>query len=174
MIILLGEGCQISWDIEKLQINKGKTGLFEWFLSVKFSDINKILSKLANNQPLTMTHQDIHSRDLFMDETDIRSTHFQSHLFVETINRRAARLISNIKSQEYIIFIRYEHGQYVTTSEDIELFHSYIMQINPDCQYKLILFKAVDTNPTIQNDHLLHLSPNEKINLVNIISDIYV
>lgn len=53
LIILLGEGCQISWDIEKIQkeyslevFDKGKTSLFEWFLSVKFSDINKIMLKL--------------------------------------------------------------------------------------------------------------------------------
>jgi hypothetical protein len=172
MIILFGEGCQISWDIEKLKINKGKTGLFEWFLSVKFSDINKIMSKLANNEQLIMTRQNEFPNDIFMDETNIRSTHFKSHLFVDTINRRAARLISNIKSENYLIFIRYEHCEYTTTLEDIELFHSYIIQINPNCQYKLLLFKALDTNPTLIHDNLIHLSPKDKINLLNILSDL--
>jgi hypothetical protein len=149
MIILFGEGCQISWDIEKLKINKVKTGLFEWFLSVKFSDINKIMSKLANNEQLIMTRQNEFPNDI-----------------------RAARLISNIKSENYLIFIRYEHCEYTTTLEDIELFHSYIMQINPNCQYKLLLFKALDTNPTLIHDNLIHLSPKDKINLLNILSDL--
>ena len=43
VIILLGEGCQISWDFDKLGIDKSRS-IFEWFLSVKFTDILYIIN----------------------------------------------------------------------------------------------------------------------------------
>lgn len=160
----MGDSCQINWDIEKLNIDKGPTGLFEWYLSVKFSDINKIMSKLAKNQRLIMTRQKDYS-DCFLDETNIRSVHFNNDLFVEMINRRAARLISNIKSDQFLLFIRYENEAYITMHEDIELFNSYIHEINPNCNYKLLLFKANDINPTLKAEHLIHRDRKDKEDL---------
>ena len=168
MLVLLGDSCQINWDIEKLNIDNGPTGLFEWYLSVKFSDINKIMSKLVKNEQLIMTSQ-AGFGDVFLDETDIRSAHFGKEKYVEMINRRAGRLINNIKSDEFVIFIRHENIGYVTTQEDVDLFNSYVRQINPNCQYRLLLFKADDNNPTLTADNLIHYSVNDKNNLSSIL-----
>ena len=56
-IILLGEGCQISWDFDKLDIKKSRS-IFEWFLSVKFTDILYIIKKIATRQDLKVDSGD--------------------------------------------------------------------------------------------------------------------
>lgn len=138
IIILLGEGCQISWDFDKLEIEKTRS-IFEWFLSVKFTDLLYIIKKLSVGETLKVTHQNVYPGNLFMDETDIRTTHYSESDLEQVLKRRGDRFINHVKSNEKILFVRYEHAEYSTTEDDIHEFNTLIRGINPECQYNLLL-----------------------------------
>ena len=145
LIILLGEGCQVSWDIDKLYTDKDKPrSIFEWFLSIKFTDILTIINKLHIGEELEVTRRENDSDNLFMDHTDIRTTHFSKSELYEILKRRGKRFIDQVKSDEDILFIRYEHPEYITTQDDLQQFETLIKQINPECMYNLLLFTAYD------------------------------
>lgn len=135
-IILLGEGCQVSWDLEILKL-KGSTSLFEWFLSVKFSDINIIIEKIINDEEILITNG--MNGNIFLDTTEIRSSHYTEENFKEILLRRKNRFIEQVKSGKQILFIRKEHAYYDTTEGDIIEFKNLIEKINPACDYKFLL-----------------------------------
>lgn len=145
IVILLGEGCQITWDFDKLKIEKWRS-VFEWFLSVKFTDLLYVIKKLSLGETLKVTHQNIYPGNLFLDDTDIRTTHYSESDLEQVLKRRGDRFIADVKSNEKILFVRYEHPEYSTTREDVFEFNRLIEEINPECQYKLLLF----ANPSKQ------------------------
>ena len=171
IIILLGEGCQISWDVEKLKLDKNRS-IFEWFLSVKFPDILHIIKKLSCDEELEITTQEKYKDNLFMDNTDIRSTHYSHTNLKEILKRRGKRFIDDVKSNEKILFIRYEHCEYATTENDIKEFDTLIKNINPECNYNLLIFANVNkTNLLNYNlkDNLpyRHVLYNNKIEILD-------
>jgi hypothetical protein len=170
-LILLGEGCQISWDVEKLEQKKDATGLFEWFLSVKFSDINYILRKICNND-IIRPWKKVGFSDVFMDETDIRTTHIKYNEFEETVNRRAKRMIEFIKNSDRILFIRHEHSSKYTEIEEIEEFVNIIKEINKECDFKILLFKSDNNNKKLIHETLYYMEYKDRQNLSNIIDKI--
>ena len=164
VIILLGEGCQISWDFDKLGIDKSRS-IFEWFLSVKFTDILYIINKLITGEELHVTRQDAYRGNLFMDNTDIRTTHYSEDKLVDILKRRGARFIEQVKSDERILFVRYEHSDYKTTIDDVLEFDRLIKMINPNCQYKLLLFANSGKTDLLENlpENVSHVLYNSDI-----------
>jgi hypothetical protein len=61
-----------------------------------------------------------------------------------------------------LVFIRYEHPNYKTKLEDIELFNYYVDKINPNCNYKILLFKAEKSVETLSCDKLIEFEPEDK------------
>jgi hypothetical protein len=137
IIILLGEGCNISWNMQKINL-KGKSSIFEWFLSVSFKDINFIINKILNDIPIEITKRD-EFRDIFLDTTAIRSSHYSLNNFPDRLNRRVKRFKDDILSNEPILFIREENSAYKTTESDIHAFKNLILSFNPDCNFRLLL-----------------------------------
>ncbi len=153
-IILVGEGCQVSWDLEKLKL-KGPTSLFEWFLSVKFSDINNIVKKITNDEEILIT--DGMYGNIFLDTTEIRSSHYTKENFKEILLRRKNRFVEQIKSGKKILFIRKEHAYYDTTESDMIEFKNLIEKINPRCDYKFLLMMPLGkTRDPLNIERLYH------------------
>jgi hypothetical protein len=167
IIVLLGEGCQISWDFDKLEINKNRS-IFEWFLSVKFTDILYIINKLIIGDELCVTRQDIYRGNLFMDNTDIRTTHYTEDKMIDILKRRGARFIEQVKSDERILFVRYEHSEYRTSIEDILEFSRLIKEINPKCVYNLLLFANHGKTDLLEDlpKNVYHVLHNSDINVL--------
>lgn len=165
IIILLGEGCQISWDFDKLKIEKRRS-IFEWFLSVKFTDLLCVIKKLSLGETLKVTRQNIYHGNLFMDETDIRTTHYSESNLEQVLKRRGDRFIDDIKSNEKILFVRYEHAAYSTTEDDIHEFNTLIRGINPECQYNLLLFAKPGNKLLIDIPNLYHVVHNSDIDIL--------
>lgn len=137
-IILLGEGCNISQIARSLNIkNLNECSIFEWFLSAYFSDINIILEKVADGEELIVTGGE-HVDNLYMNNTQIRTTHYAKNILGEKLKRRVGRFLDQVKSDDLILFIR-EDKDIITTREDIEKFKQIIFRINPNCNYKILL-----------------------------------
>lgn len=137
IIILLGEGCNISWNMQKINL-KGKSSIFEWFLSVSFKDINYITNKILNDIPIRINKR-TGERDIYLDNTEIRSAHYSLDNFPDRLQRRIARFKDDILSNEPVLFIREEHNAYKTTESDIQTFKSLIGTFNPNCNFKILL-----------------------------------
>lgn len=168
IIVLLGEGCQISWDFDKLKINK-KRSIFEWFLSVKFTDILYIINKLINGDELRVTYQDIYRGNLFMDNTDIRTTHYTESDLVDVLKRRGSRFIEQVRSGESILFVRYEHSEYTTSKDDLLEFDKLIKKINADCYYNFLLFANQGKTNLLEDlpSNVYHVLYNNDINVLD-------
>ena len=168
-IILLGEGCQISWDFDKLDIKKSRS-IFEWFLSVKFTDILYIIKKIATRQDLKVDSGDHrqYNNNLYMDNTDIRTTHYTIPDLESALKRRSIRFIDQVESNKTLLFVRYEHPGYSTTENDLVEFDELIKLINPNCKYNLLIFANPGKTQLIsgiQNVH--HILYNNDINVLD-------
>ena len=154
--ILLGLCCRISWNIQKLNIEK-ETGLFEWMRSEKFSDINQIIKKVVNNEnvEITQREQEQFVNNDFLANTDIRTMHYTDRLD-EIFKRRSQRFLNYIKSDKMILFIREDHPGILTTKQDIEEFKNYITFVNPECKYKILLLSPESDYNQIISENLLH------------------
>ena len=137
IIILLGEGCNISWNMQKINL-KGKSSIFEWFLSVSFQDVNYIIDKILNDIPIEINKRP-DERDIYLDTTEIRSAHYSLDNYPDRLKRRVTRFKDDILSDEPILFIREEHSSYKTTESDINTFKSLITKFNPNCDFRLLL-----------------------------------
>lgn len=172
IIILLGEGCNISWNMQKINL-KGKTGLFEWFLSVSFKDVNFIINKILNDIPIEINKR-TGERDIYLDKTEIRSAHYDLNNFPDRLNRRVQRFKDDILSDEHILFIREENSGYKTTESDINLFKSLIEQFSPNCNYKILLLMPFEVRyePLVM-DKLYHKENlRDNFNLLQYIHEI--
>lgn len=176
IIIPLGEGCNISWNLEKINL-RGPSSIFEWFLSVNFQDINHIVNKIIKNQKIKITKR--HGikeleRDIFLDDTDIRSAHYDLYNFSEILDRRVKRFREQIMSNEKILFIREEHNAYFTQKEDIDAFKKLINECNPNCNYKILLLMPFEIKrEPLQIDGVFHKETlRDQFNLLQYIQEI--
>lgn len=172
IIILLGEGCNISWNMQKINL-KGKSSVFEWFLSVSFKDINYIIDKILNDIPITINKR-IGERDIYLDTTEIRSSHYNLDNFPEILTRRVARFKDDILSGEPILFIREEHNAYKTTDGDINTFKNLIHKFNPDCNFRLLLLMPFEVRwEPLQIENVYHKENlRDRFNLLEYIQEI--
>lgn len=160
IIILLGEGCNISWHMKAISL-RGPSSLFEWFLSVSFQDINFIVKKMLNNEPIEITKRygsPELERDIYLDTTAIRSAHYDLKNFPDHLVRRTLRFREQIMSGEPILFIREENNGYVTTEQDIIEFKSLIEKFNPNCNYRILLLMPFEIKrPKLVIENLYHV-----------------
>lgn len=173
IIILLGEGCNISWGLQKINL-RGPTCIFEWFLSVSFKDINIIVEKILNNKPIEITKRPDMERDIYLDITEIRSAHYDLNNFPERLQRRIERFKEQILLNEPILFIREEHNGYITTEDDISNFKQLIETFNPKCNYKILLIMPLEIRrDALQIENVYHKENlRGQFNLLNCINEI--
>ena len=172
IIIILGEGCNISWNMKKINL-KGKSSIFEWFLSVSFKDVNFIIDKILNDIPIRINKRP-DERDIYLDTTEIRSVHYSLDNFPEILKRRVTRFKDDILSNKPILFIREEHNVYKTTESDIHTFQNLIKTFNPDCNFRLLLLMPLEVRwEQLQIEDVYHKENlRDNFNLLEYIQEI--
>ena len=159
-IVVLGMCCRVSNTLKALNM-KAETSLFEWMRSEKFSDIVKITSKVVRGEPVSITKR-AGFRDDFLGDTDIRTIHFLGNLD-SIFERRSQRLLDYIKNdQSPVLFIREDNSN--VTERDLSEFIDCILSVNPDCNFKFLLFSEKADFIPIKLDHVFHYKlPRDKV-----------
>ena len=154
-IVVLGEGCNISFELERLSL-KGPSSVFEWHLSSYFKDVLTILEMILTRKDLYATRDEINWKgNNFIANTRIRTAHYEKADYNEIIARRAHRLREDLMSGNNILFIREEAPQLITY-EDVETFSNLILTFNPACKFKLLVFSQPDQFKQIVHANLIH------------------
>lgn len=155
-IIALGEGCNISYELERLRL-KGPSSVFEWHLSRYFKDVLIILDMILARKDLYATRDEVSfPGNNFLANTRIRSAHYEKSDYCEIINRRAERLRTDLMSGNDILFIREELPQLITY-EDVETFSNLILAFSPTCNFKLLIFSQQGELKRIMHKNVVHV-----------------
>ena len=133
-IIAIGRCCRVSTDMINMNL-KCETSLFEWVWSNTLTEINTIIQKLINNQPIIVKRIDGND---YMEDTNIKTCHYLKHNYSEIVKRRSKRFMNDIMNNTEILFIRDDLLGTITTSE-IQMFFSIITGINPQLSFKMLL-----------------------------------
>lgn len=149
-IVVLGMCCRVSNTLKALNM-KAESSLFEWMRSEKFSDIVKITRKVVRGEAVPITKRSGFTDD-FLDDTDIRTIHYLGTLEA-VFERRAQRLLDHIKTDQ-ILFIREDNSN--VTERDLSKFIDYILSVNPNCDFKFLLFSEKDEFIPIRLDRVFH------------------
>ena len=165
-IILIGRCCRITLDIQKLTNLKEKTSLFEWVWTDTLTEINYIIEKLINNEPITIIRKD--SNDYF-ENTNIKTSHYVDTDYKSIVDRRSQRFINDIINNKKLLFIRDDVIGTIKYDE-IHQFSLLIKRINPELNFKILLLSEKNNYSEIIYDNLYHkiYDPtlyNEYINL---------
>lgn len=173
IIISLGSACVVKHNIDRFSGHK-ETNFFDWLVT-NFKTVTTILKDIDNRWFLSKDKfvqngvwSDVDETKHIMDNTDIfmRSKHdvsicndYDSELynFIEKYNRRLDRLKTYINGDKTIHMIhclgyQYNGDEYVVTQEDINNFHNYINNINPNI--KCFLHIAVPPKYNVNLNHL--------------------
>jgi hypothetical protein len=150
-IILLGRCCRVTFDMIDLKL-KGKTSLFEWVWSDTLDEINIIIQKLINNEPIIIKRID--NNNDCMDGTNIKTSHYINTNYSEIVSRRSKRFLNDIMCNE-ILFIRDDNMNTIKI-EEIEKFYSLIKKINPQSSFKFLLLSDKNTFNQITYPNLHH------------------
>ena len=162
-IVVLGEGCNISFELERLTL-KGPSSVFEWHLSSYFKDVLIILEMILSQKDLYATRDEVNMPgNNFISGTRIRTAHYEKPEYIDIIKRRAQRLREDIMSGNNILFIREEAPQLITY-EDVETFSNLIRAFNPTCNFKLLVFSQPGNFEQIAHRHLIHVEFNKDTN----------
>uniref|UniRef100_A0A6C0BIJ7 Papain-like cysteine peptidase n=1 Tax=viral metagenome TaxID=1070528 RepID=A0A6C0BIJ7_9ZZZZ len=161
-IIILGEGCNISYEMERLSL-KGPSSVFEWHLSTYFKDVLTILEMILNQEDIPARRDDTMPGNNYLADTRIRSAHYEYADYNEIIARRAKRLRADLMSGHNILFIREEAPQLIT-HEDVDTFSNLILTFNPACKFKLLLFSQPGQFERIVHKNLIHVEFNKDTN----------
>jgi hypothetical protein len=156
--ISLGSRCGVKFNIAIfLRNGNGQpTYFFDWLRSDNFENVCKILSSkniedilnLNNINVIPYEGAPLHSKVEFTSLLNCASRHdvpneYNENIlidFLEKYKRRHKRVIDEINNNNNnIYFLRL--GK--VTIEEFELFNKIIMEINPECKYKLI--SLIDT-----------------------------
>lgn len=133
-IILIGRCCRVSKDIININL-KSETSLFEWVWTDTLNEINIIMQKLINNEPIIINR--INGND-YMDGTNIKTCHYQNKNYKEIVIRRSKRIMNDIIKNKDILFIR-DDVLGTIKYEEIQHFYSLIKTINPILSFKMLL-----------------------------------
>jgi hypothetical protein len=152
-IVLLGTNCKIVFAMENLKF-KNKSGLFDWTESSKFDDILYCIDKLSKEEDLIVTYERPgFPGNVFIDRTDIRSSHYTWEEYKEILKRRSKRFIETINSNNPILFIR-EDLFYFTTEDQLINFKELIHKINPNCNYNFLLLSPSEKYTKLEIDNI--------------------
>jgi hypothetical protein len=150
-IILLGRDCRISWDMIHINL-KTETSLFEWVWSNTLTEINIIIQKLINNEPIVINR--INNNDVMAD-TNIVTCHYINKNYEEIVIRRSNRFINDIINNTDILFIR-DDVLGTINYEEIQQFYSLIKTINPLLSFKMLLLSNSTNFNEIIYPNLVH------------------
>jgi hypothetical protein len=167
-IVVLGEGCTISFELERLRL-KGPSSIFEWHQSTYFKDVLYILQLILQKKVIEPRRDEVgFPGNYFLENTRIRTAHYELSNYKEIIHRRTERLLSDIMSGNNILFIR-EEAPHLITYEDVETFSNLILAFNPSCKFKLLVLSQGQFEK-ITHTHLIHAEFNKQTNLSYILS----
>ncbi len=144
-IILLGMCCHIIYKMKRLGKTQA-TGVFDWLRSENFKDILIIIKKIATGEEIPITTRNDLPENVFLGDTNIRTSHYQQDKYPEIFERRSKRFLLDIQSGENILFIR--HSEEIIEPLEIQEFKKLIEYINPECEYKLLILSTQMLKPT--------------------------
>ena len=151
-IILLGKCCRISNDIIDINL-KTETSLFEWVWTDTLTEINTIIQRLINDEPIIINRIDGND---YMDGTNIKTCHYLNKNYTEIVIRRSKRFMNNIiNNNNDILFIRDDMLGTIKYDE-IEQFYSLIKTINPALSCKMLLLSSGNNFTEIIYPNLHH------------------
>ncbi len=155
-IVSLGGNCSVSCVLTRLKL-KQASGLFEWFQSINFSDIIKVIELLSEDETKIILSGG--TRLVQMNTKSIYSFHYDLEDYRAIFERRKQRFLSDIKNNSnHILFIRKDLLPH-TTLKQIQAFKTAIERHNKDLNYKILLISDVSTEADfkpIQDDKLIH------------------
>lgn len=170
-LIRLGACCLIMHNMIKYNLKK-ETQIFDWYAANDFKYVNIILNKIANEEPIEILL--VGSRDTDMHykliDSDIITSHYNHNTideFFEIVNRRAKRLLNDVKNNNEILFIRHDHYNHITY-EDVEEFFKIIRKMNSNFKFKLLLL----SDKIIEHENVINKIYDEEQNY-NYIKECY-
>ena len=156
-----GNACAVRQSIINYTTNSNETQFFDWLVT-SMKSINQILE----NTPIIFESNYIYRKSLNTTSInfknfDLLTSHHDIHEFndnsineiTEKYIRRYERLISTIKKQKKINFIRYCKNSTNIEEEEILIFYKNIMKINPNLLFNFILIS--DCNDLVIPNSLL-------------------
>ena len=150
-IILIGRCCRVSYDIIDMNL-KSETSLFEWVWTDTFNEINIIIQKLINHEPIIINRI---GNDDYMENTNIKTCHYLTKDYKEIVIRRSKRFINDIINNTELLFIRDDVLDTIKY-EEICHFYSLIKTINPKLSFKMLLLSSADNFQEIIHPNLYH------------------
>lgn len=150
-IILIGRCCRVSFDTIDINL-KTETSLFEWVWSNTLNEINIIIKKLINNEPILINRID--GNDVMAD-TNIITSHYLNKNYEEIVIRRSKRFMNDIINNKDILFIR-DDVLGTIQYEEIHNFYSLIKTINPSLFFKMLLLSDSNNFNEIIYPNLYH------------------
>lgn len=162
-IIPLGMCCRLFNLLKDLNISE-HSHLFDWMRSENFTDILHIISKIVNNQEITIQEYKFQG-NCSLDTTDIFTSHYNLITLQDIFARRSKRFIDFINNHN-ILFIREEDTDLKITSTQILTFKNLITKINPLCNFKFLLVTPSTENKIELQDvyHISHTPNKEEYN----------
>jgi hypothetical protein len=140
-IILIGRCCRVSNDIIDINL-KSETSLFEWTANNTLNEVNIIIQKLVNKEPIEIYR--FNGND-YMKDTEIMTSHYINTNYEEIVARRSKRFIDDIVGNKEILFIRDDAINNIRY-EEVDKFFSLVKSINPDLNFKLLLLSDIEIN----------------------------
>ena len=132
-IILIGRCCRVSLDMVDVNL-KSETSVFEWTWTNTLNEINIIIQKLINDEPILTTRTNGND---YIDGTDIVTSHYINTNYNEIISRRSKRLMNDLINNKDVLFIRDDILETIKY-EEIQNFFSLIKSINPLLSFKML------------------------------------
>jgi hypothetical protein len=150
-IILIGRCCRVSLDTIDINLKK-ETSLFEWVWTNTLNEINIIINKLINNEPILINRID--GNDVMAD-TNIITSHYLNKNYEEIVIRRSKRFMNDIINNKDILFIR-DDVLGTIKYEELQIFYSLIKTINPLLSFKMLLLSNINNFNEIIYPNLYH------------------
>lgn len=150
-IITIGRCCRISFDMISMNL-KSKTSLFEWTWTDTLNEINYIIQKLINGEPIVINRID--GNDV-LEGTKIKTCHYVNTDFNVIFERRCKRFMDDIMGNEPILFIRDDLLSTIKY-EEIATFFTLIRNINPALDFKMLLLSDQNSFNKIEYPNLIH------------------
>lgn len=159
IIIVLGESCSITYELERLQL-KGPTSLFEWHASPFFNDVLDVIVTVirGDNPVLSKSHEN----NWLLGGISIRTSHYNHTDYSAIINRRIKRFRDDVLSSDNILFVREQVIQ--PTVDEVERFYSIMSTYIPPDRFKLLILSMRD-HTTVTHPCLVHEKFDELTNL---------
>ena len=155
-----GNACAVRQSIINYTTSSNETHFFDWLIT-SMKSVNQILentpiifeSNYIYPNPLNTTSINFKNFDLLTSHHDINEFNDNSiNEITEKYIRRYERLITTIKEQNKINFIRYCKNQENIEEKEIITFYKNIININPNLVFNFILISDCDL--VIPNDLL--------------------